>query len=127
MQSCLSATTEKAVEADKLKSDGWHAASVTANGKAVDTSLVFFGKGNLLLITDKTAKAPACTITAHIQGAEAFDGVTSAIMNTLNVDGRAKSADRDTIYFFPKGHIVQLVKTGTSESPAIRIAVGFMP
>lgn len=126
VKSCLSATTEKAVEADALKADGWRSASIVARGKAVDTPLQFFGKGNLLLITNKTGKTPACIITASVADAKTFDSLSSAVMSELDVDGHTKENESNTIYFFPKGHIVQLAKTGTLESPAVRISVGFM-
>lgn len=126
VKSCLSATTEKAVEADTLNADGWRSASIAARGKAVDTPLQFFSKGNLLLITNKTGKTPACIITASVADAKAFDSLSSAVMGELDIDGHTKENENNTIYFFPKGHIVQLARTGTIKSPAIRIAVGFM-
>lgn len=126
MKSCLSATTDKAVETDKLRADGWNAVSVKAGGKDVDTSLVFFGRGNLLLMTDKTAKAPVCFITASLPDAGTFDDVAYAVQDALGVNGKANDGEKGAIYFFPKGHLVQMTRTGKPDSPAIRIAVGFM-
>lgn len=126
MKSCLSATTDKAVETNKLKADGWNAATVKAGGKDVDTSLTFFGKGNLLLMTDKTAKAPACFITASLPDAGTFDDVAYAVQDALGVSGKANEEEKGAIYFFPKGHLVQMTRTGKPDSPAVRIAVGFM-
>ena len=126
VKSCLSATTEKAVEADTLKADGWRSASIAARGKAVDSPLQFFGKGDLLLMTNKTGKDPVCVIMASVADAKALDGLSSFIMKELDVDGHTKPDEKNAIYFFPKGHIVQLARTGTLDRPSVRIIVGFM-
>lgn len=126
VKSCLSATTEKTVEADRLQADGWHPASVTYDGKPVDASLTFFSKGNLLLMTKKTAKYPACFITATLSNSGTFDDLAYALQAGLGVDGKANAGEKDSIYFFSKGHIVQMTRAGTPGKPAVRVVVGFM-
>ena len=124
-KSCIAATTAKSVDPAKLRADGWNTASVSNDGRAIETPMTFFGKGGLLLTFNKQRSAPFCFITAHLPAAANFDAVAFAMDGGLGIAGKAKPSEAGTIYWFPTSYIVQLTATGTLKEPAVRVAIGY--
>jgi hypothetical protein len=126
-QSCLAATSATTVDEQKLKADGWHDATMSSSGKAVATPLTFYGKGGLLLSLDRKSGKGLCMISGRIKNADAFGIIGSAMDKALGTAGTGNPNAPNTAYWFPADHIVQLKLTGTSDAPAVRIAVGINP
>jgi hypothetical protein len=124
-QSCATATSATGVDERKLQADGWHHATMSADGKPVD-GLNVYSRGKLLLMLTKGA-AKICPIMARIQDAGTFGDIAFAMDKSLGVKGAARQGEQDTLYWFPPDHIVQMKLTGKAEAPSVRVAVGYNP
>jgi hypothetical protein len=122
--SCAAATSAGGVDEHKLQADGWRAATMSANGRPVDT-LRFYSKGSLLLTLPKDT-AKICIFTARIRDAATFGDIASVMDTGLNVSGTARQGEANTVYWFPSGHVVQMQLTGKPDSPSVRVGVGYM-
>ena len=127
VQSCVAATSASRVDVEKLKTDGWRSATLSADGKPASTQLTFYGKGALLLTFDQHAARPICFLSAHIPNKASILDVGREMNRQMNVQGAADPKEADTYYWFPAGHLVQLKLTGKPNEPAVRVAVGFNP
>lgn len=122
-KSCAAATSAAGVDVRKLEADGWHHATMSADGKAIDT-LTLYGRGKLLLTLTK-GNAKICFVTARIQNAATFGDVAFEMDKGLGAAGAANPGETNTIYWYLPGNIVQLIMTGKPEAPSVRAAVGY--
>lgn len=125
VQSCMAATSEPAVDAAAIEADGWEALSLSADGKPHETSMAFYSRGKILLTFDREASVPLCIITAKLSGTDRYPQVFTAMNSALEVRGVTNPGETNTFYWLPKEHLIQLLATGSSKEPALRIAVGY--
>jgi hypothetical protein len=122
-RSCASATTTNGVDPHKLEADGWGRASVTANDKPLAPSMVFYGKGHLLLMFNPAGSKPICILTARISSVADFPKVQAAFAavfgSPVKDDGKG-----DQLFIAPDHRIVDLTSSGNAERPSVRVAVG---
>jgi hypothetical protein len=125
-QSCIAATSPSGVDRAKLQANGWHTATISANGKPVQGGGIYYGKGDLLLrLGDGSSKI--CFVSARIADSGSFGEIGYALDKGLGVAGAAKPGEANTVYWFPADHIVQLQLTGGANAPGVRVAVGYNP
>jgi hypothetical protein len=125
-RSCLAATSSTGVDEQKLQADGWHRATLSANGKPVQNGMTFYGRNGLLLILNKSAPTPLCALTARIAAGPDFLKLQAA-MAALYGGSVGTDPQGEYVFMAPDHHIIDLAPTGTSDRPAVRVAVGVVP
>ena len=125
-RSCLSATSPRGVDEQKLQADGWHHATLSSNGKPIEDGLTFYGKGGLLIILNNAATTPLCALSARIAARPDYLKLQAA-MATLYGGSVGTDPDGEYVFMTTDHHIIDLAPTGSNGSPAVRVAVGPVP
>jgi hypothetical protein len=122
-QSCAAATAPTGIDEARLKSDGWGKGAVSANGKALPTSMAFYGNGPLVLMFNRNGAKPICIVTGRLPSAADFPKLQAAFASAYGapVKDDGKGAQ---IFITPDHRIMQLAFTGTEQMPAVRVGVG---
>jgi hypothetical protein len=124
-RSCLGATSPSGVDERKLQADGWQHATMSSNGKPVESGLTFYGRKGLLLVLNK-GSTPLCAVTARIAARTDYLKLQAA-MATLYGGSAGTDPEGEYVFMTKDNHIIDLAPTGSNESPAVRVAVGPVP
>ena len=122
-RSCAAATTEAGVDAGKLEADGWHKAAISENGKPLAAPMTFYGKGNLLLMFDKSGAQPMCFVTARLSSRADFPKLQAAFASAYGAPIK-DNGKGDQFFKAPDHRMYDLASTGQQDEPAVRVVVG---
>ena len=122
-KSCAAATTQAGVNATTLEADGWHKASVSDHGKALDAPMTFYGKGHLLMMFDKSGTHPICFVTARIASKSDFTKLQAAFTSAYGAPVK-DNGNGEQIFMAPDHRMYDLASTGQQGEPAVRVVVG---
>lgn len=126
-RSCIAASGNGVVDGARLEADGWQRGTASSAGRAVETSLTFYGRpnGNVVLMTGPGAagQPQVCLVTARVADVRGRGAVQAALSGAF---GEPLQSAPDGIIWRAPSHIVQLAATGSDAQPAVRVAVAFV-
>jgi len=125
-RSCLTATSPSGVDEKKLQADGWQHATLSSNGKSIENGLTFYGRKGLLIILNKSAATPLCALSARIAARPDYLKLQAA-MAKLYGGPAGTDPQGEYVFMTTDHHIIDLAPTGSTDSPAVRVAVGPVP
>ena len=124
--SCMAATSAGSIDAAQLAADGWTPATMSAEGRPVDSPLRIFGrKQSAAIIMTSTSADVVCIATARIATPARFADVERALSTRLG--GQIVERKSGETMFFTGGKVVSIMLTGKPRTPAVRIGVMQMP
>jgi hypothetical protein len=117
---CFKVATDDGLKPEVLGTLGWARATLTKDGKPVPDGPIIYGnpKRKPAIFLSAERGSGSCMVVARLESEAAFEQFKSAWGGKLpppNAKGE--------IIFFAEGRPVQLTKGGTSDKPALTIAV----
>src|SRR3954469_20684926 len=127
-RSCADSLSEAGVDEKRLTNEGWQRASLSAKGKAVDSSLRIYARGNVvLLLTPDAVKGVVddCYLTARIGSRETYARAMNATQAALA--GKVIKTDNGSVSWILSGQkAARIDPTGSQDAPAVRISVVYV-
>ena len=127
-RSCVASVGPAGLDQTRLVADGWSKGSIASkDGKPIDTSIILYGKGHLMLMSmqPQPGKPQLCTLLARIESVRAFAGIQTAFASTYGApfkdDGKG-----DQFSQAPDHRFINLASTGSNDRPSVRVAVGYL-
>ncbi|MBJ6121340.1 hypothetical protein [Sphingomonas mollis] len=125
VQSCAASLASTGIDEASLVSDGWSKGVMSESGKPLASDVIFYGKGNLMLMSVRTSagQTPICSILARIGSVDDYpalqDAMAAAYGKPIKDDGKGEQM------FIARDHrVIDLASTGSNKNPSVRIAVG---
>jgi hypothetical protein len=94
---------------------------ISDRGRPVDTSLRFFSRNSLLLMTD-TSGGASCVIMARLESVRNFAPLREGLIAVFGQPSEG-AAEASTMWVLPGNRAAQLDTTGSRNRPGVRIIV----
>jgi len=120
-QSCANAVTTDRLDEERLAAEGWVLGQISDRGRSVDTSLRFFSRDSLLLMTD-TSGGASCVIMARLESVRNFAPLREGLIAVFGQPSEG-AAEASTMWVLPGNRAAQLDTTGSRNRPGVRIIV----
>ncbi|GAA4217666.1 hypothetical protein GCM10022253_16690 [Sphingomonas endophytica] len=128
VRSCVVSVGPAGLDQARLAADGWSKASISSkDGKPVESPLIVYGKGRLMMVSTTPARGTSqlCTVMADIGSVSAFPGIQAAMANAYGApfkdDGKGEQ-----FFAAPDHRYIDLASTGNNDRPSIRAAVVYV-
>jgi hypothetical protein len=127
-QACLRATQADRVDEALLRADGWETATISADGKAVDTPLRIYGRKTghvIIMLMGKGEPRKLCTVMARVPQIGDLTEAGTALAASF---GKRPAQVKDGgATWFVEDKLISLQATGSREKPSLRVSVMVVP